>query len=265
MPLGFGVLAAANLTNVYGQAVALIAMTLVDGRRRDLGVAVAGHRHRSRRDVRGLPLAHEHIRDAGRHAGGSGLLLVVLGEPPTRRAGVRVLAMLLVASALAIALYYARFMPTYRTEWARIRGEVAGTTTEAPASSQLYQPGGASIPSRAAAVPRTAAALLHVAVPRARDRRRGWMAGAPPRPVLDRGQRLAARVSGISRAGRAHARRLSPLLCGDACCRHPGRSCRGDDVAEGRGPWRAVAAGLAGLGAGIGVNHWLRIIGTPLF
>jgi hypothetical protein len=99
MPLGFGVLAAANLTNVYGQAVALIAMTLVTvavvtSESPWPAIVTAGCR-----DVRGLPVAHEHVRDAGRHAGGLGLLLVVLGEPPTRRAGVRVLAMLLVASA----------------------------------------------------------------------------------------------------------------------------------------------------------------------
>lgn len=173
--------------------------------------------------------------------------------------------MLLVASALAISLYYARFMPTYQAEWARIRGEVAGTITETPASPQLYQPGGASIPSRAAAVPRTAAAsytwpflalaLLGVAGWRERLRDpfwivvNGWLLAC-----------LAFLALGV----------LTPVDFRDYYAAMPAVAILAAHAVvtmwrKEVGPWRAIAGGLAGLGAGIGVNHWLRIIGTPLF
>jgi hypothetical protein len=265
MPLGFGVLAAANLTNVYGQAVALIAMTLVT-------VAVVTSESPWPAIVTAAVVTFvaflSHTSTFATLAGMlavAGLLLVVLGEPPTRRAGVRVLAMLFVASALAISLYYAHFMPTYRTEWARIRGEVAGTTTETPASTQLYQPGGASIPARAAAVPRTAAAyytwpflvLAIIGVVGWRERLRdpfwivvnGWLLAC-----------LAFLALGV----------LTPVDFRHYYAAMPAVAILAAHAVvtmwrkEG-GPWRAIAAGLAGLGAGIGVNHWLRIIGTPLF
>jgi len=265
MPLGFGVLAAANLTNVYGQAAALVAMTLVT-------VAVVTSDSPWPVIVTAGVVTFvaflSHTSTFATLAGMlalSGLLLVVLGEPPTRRAGVRVLAMLLVASALAIALYYARFMPTYRTEWVRIRGEVAGTTTEAPPSSQLYQPGGASIPSRAAAVPGTAAAyytwpflalgIIGLAGWRERLRDPFW--------IVVNGWLFAC--LGFLALGV-----LTPVDFRHYYAAMPAVAILAAHAIvtmwrKNAGPWRAVAAGLAGLGAGIGVNHWLRIIGTPLF
>ena len=258
-------LAAANLTNVYGQAAALVAMTLVT-------VAVVTSDSPWPVIVTAGVVTFvaflSHTSTFATLAGMlalSGLLLVVLGEPPTRRAGVRVLAMLLVASALAIALYYARFMPTYRTEWVRIRGEVAGTTTEAPPSSQLYQPGGASIPSRAAAVPGTAAAyytwpflalgIIGLAGWRERLRDPFW--------IVVNGWLFAC--LGFLALGV-----LTPIDFRHYYAAMPAVAILAAHAIvtmwrKNAGPWRAVAAGLAGLGAGIGVNHWLRIIGTPLF
>ena len=265
MPLGFGVLAAANLTNAYGQAAALVAMTLVTV------MAVTSELALPVVVIATLVTFVAFLSHTSTFAtltgmlAVSGLLLVVLGESSTRRAGLRVLAMLFIASALAVALYYAHFMPTYRTELSRIQGEVAGTTAEAPSSPQLYQPGGASIPSRAAAVPRTAATyytwpfavLAIIGVVGWRERLRdpfwivvnGWLLAC-----------LAFLVLGV----------LTPIDFRHYYAAMPAIAILAAHAVvtlwrKDAGPWRAIAAGLAGLGAGIGVNHWLRIIGTPLF
>ena len=109
MPLGFGVLAAANLTNVFGEAVALMAMTLVT-----VAVVTADSPWQvlvgaAARDARRLPVAHEHVRDARRECWPSRACCWSFSV--SRRRGEPVgecWRILLVASALAVALYYGR-------------------------------------------------------------------------------------------------------------------------------------------------------------
>jgi hypothetical protein len=142
---------------------------------------------------------------------------------------------------------------------------VTGTATLAPYSPQLYQPGGASIPARAAAVPRTAAvvytwpfvvlALMGLTGWRARLRDPFW--------ILIAGWLLACLAFlalGV----------LTPVDFRYYYAAMPAVAILAADAVvtmwrKGTTSWRAAAAGLAALGAALGVNFWLRILGTPLF
>jgi hypothetical protein len=265
MPLGFGVLAAANLTNVFGQAMALTAMTLVT-----VAVVTSDSAWPVLISATVVTFAAflSHTSTFATLAGmlaAGGLLLIVLGAPSVQRSGFRVLGVLLVAGGLAVTLYYAHFMPTYRAEWSRISGEIAGTSVTAPTSPQLYQPGGASIPRRAAAVLPAAAAyytwpfllLAVIGCTRWRDRLRdpfwilvgGWILAC-----------LALLALGVlTPIDFRHYYAAMPAVA--LLAAHAVVSLWRKDNSS----WRIVAASLAGLGAGIGVNHWLRMIGTPIF
>ncbi len=157
MPLAFNVLASANLTQVFAQAVAVIAMVLT-------AVALT-ESTRWRIVLAGAATLVAFLSHTSTFATLSGMLAVtgvlvwtMADSNVARQQARRVLVMLVIAMGLAVGLYYGRFGPTFRAEYARIRGEIAGApTAQQPASPRLYQPGGTSIPSRAEAVPRLAA------------------------------------------------------------------------------------------------------------
>ncbi len=265
MPLGFGVLAAANLTNVFGQAMALIAMSLVT----IVVVSPAG----SWPVLAGAGIATlvamlSHTSTFATLVGMlalTSLLLIVLGTTAVRRSGVRVAVMLLVAASLAVGGYYSRFGPVYRAQYDRIRGEVAGSPEAVvPSSSQLYQPGGASVLSRAAAAPLMASrdftlpflllAVGGLAV--------GWRSRSDPFLLVVAGWLgacLAFLVLGV----------LTPVDFRYYYAAMPVvalLAARGLVWLWRYGPSSRAAAGiLAGGGALMGVNNWLRVLGTPLF
>ena len=265
MPLGFGVLAAANLTNVFGQAMALIAMSLVtiavvtpDGSRPVLvGACVATL-------VAMLSLTSTVATLVGMLAMSS-FLLILLGSGAAKRSGVRVAVVLLVAGAIAVGGYYSRFGATYEAQFARIRGEVAGSPQAvAPPSSQLYQPGGASVISRAMAVPDLASrdftwpfailALAGLVV--------GWRSRTDPFRLVIAGWLGACAVFLVLGV-------LTPVDFRHYYAAMPAvalLAARGIVWLWRTGPTTRAAAGvLAGGGAVIGVNNWLTVLGTPLF
>jgi hypothetical protein len=265
MPLGFGVLAAANLTHVFAQATAVIAMALV-------AVALA-ESDRWRIVLAGVATLVAFLSHASTFAmltgmlTSAGVLVWVAAESPgPRRQARRILVMVLVTIGLAVALCYGRFGPTFGGDYARTRGEVAGSATAARLSSlRSYQPGGASIPSRAQAVPRLAGAYFT------------W-----PFLVLS--------LAGLGLGFRA--RRRDPcwlVVCGWmlACAgflvpgvvtptdfRHyyaamPAVSILAALAAvygwQAGGPLRVLATTLTLAGTAVGVNHWLGILEARVF
>jgi hypothetical protein len=73
-----------------------------------------------------------------------GGLFVVRGGRDVRRAGARIALVTIVAAAIAVIVYYAHFMPTYRAEFARIGHETATAARDA---------GGRTIADRLRSVP----------------------------------------------------------------------------------------------------------------
>jgi hypothetical protein len=71
-------------------------------------------------------------------------LFVLRGGPELKRAGAAIAAATLAAAAIAVAVYYAHFMPTYRAEFARIGHETATAALDA---------GGRTIGDRLRSVP----------------------------------------------------------------------------------------------------------------
>jgi hypothetical protein len=264
MPLGFGVLAAANLTQVFGQALAVVAMALA--------VEVSASRWHPSIILPAATLATlwaflSHTSTFATLAGmlgASGVLLVAAGQGSARRTGVRLLAVLVAGLTLAVALYYVHFMPTYRAEYARITGEMAGTTPP-PASPRLYQPGVSSIAARARMVPHLAAG--YYAWPFLVLAGAGLFAGLRERArdpfwLLVCGWLLACAaflVLGV----------LTPVDFRHYYAAMPAvaiLAARAVVTLWRRGGFqRATAAALAGLGAAIGVNHWLGVLGARLF
>ena len=265
MPLGFGVLAAANLTNVFGQAMALIAMSLVTiaavTPERSWPLLVGG-------GVATLVALLSHTSTFATLVGMlamASLLLILFGTGTAKRSGVRIAVMLAIAASLAVGGYYSRFGPTYRAEYARIRGEVAGSPqAAAPSSAALYQPGGASVVSRGTAVPELvlrqftwpfallAAVGLFV----------GWRSRSDPFRLVVMGWLGACLVFLVLGV-------LTPVDFRHYYAAMPAvalLAARGIVWLWRSGPSaRAAAAGLAAAGALIGINYWLIVLGTPLF
>ena len=156
IPVGFDVQRAANLTNAFGQALGVASLAMVLAR--------------SGRPVRWwwsatifVLLAWAMLSHTSTFATVSaitvvGAVLVLLaGRPADRPYGWWIGGVAIAAVVVAVGLYYAHFMPTYRAELARISAEVrAGPDAEAADSQRLYQPGGASIQGRLRAVPNVA-------------------------------------------------------------------------------------------------------------
>jgi hypothetical protein len=203
----------------------------------------------------------------------TGMLLVaelwvwLAAEPPAvrRRAAILLVALLLTIAA-SVGLYYGRFGSTYRAEYSRIRAEVAGRAgTPAPSSPALYQPGGASIPARARAVPQLAAEhftwpflLLAIAgtVVGARTWRRdpvwlllcGWLVACGAFLLLG----VLTPVDFRHYYAALPAVAVMAAIAVVAGWRLPGAT-------------RFVVAALTLCGAAIGVNHWLGRLGAPLW
>jgi hypothetical protein len=144
MPLSFGILAVGNLTNAFAQSVSVLALVvmgsgslrLADRRLTILftGVlTVAFLSHTSTFAI--LAVACIFIA----------ILFRARGAQPLRRAGVAVAVSLAVAVLLAVVLYYAHFLETYRTELARIGGETLAAAPDA---------GGRGITTRLLSAPR---------------------------------------------------------------------------------------------------------------
>jgi hypothetical protein len=191
---------------------------------------------------------------------------VFAGTPAVRQQARSVLVMLVVAMSLAVALYYSRFGPTYRAEFARIRAEVSGApAAPRPVSPNLYQPGGSSIPARATAVPRLigdfytwpfavlAIAGLVLGV-RARRRDPGWLAICGW--LIACGGFLTLGI--LTPVDFRHYYAALPavaLLAGLAAV----------EWWQAGAAWRTIATLLMLGGAAIGVNRWLGILGAGIF
>lgn len=133
MPFGFSVLAAANLTNAFGQAVSVAAFVTLGMLaapkpwpwRGLLGVAVVS--------IAFVAHTSTFATLAGAVAASAGFLLVP--RPATesrqelRRAGTAALVVLTISMTLAVSLYYRHFGDTYRTERTRISAGMAGGNT----------------------------------------------------------------------------------------------------------------------------------------
>jgi hypothetical protein len=144
IPLGFGVITVGNLTNAFAQAFAIAGLALM---------ASPGLRVERRAIVAALVLTlavsfMSHTSAFAIGAVGGCVIAAAFwwrGGPALRSPALAVLAATVVAAVVAIGLYYAHFLETYRTELTRISAE---TATAAPDA------GGRGIVERAASVPR---------------------------------------------------------------------------------------------------------------
>ena len=144
IPLGFGVVAAGNLTNAFAQSLsvaALAAMASGAVRRERLSTIA----------LLSLTLAAVSLSHTSAFAIASvaacvvALLFRLRGGPALRSPAIAILTAALLAAVVSVAVYYAHFMDTYRTELARIGTETAAAAPDA---------GGRGIAERLAAVPR---------------------------------------------------------------------------------------------------------------
>jgi hypothetical protein len=144
IPLGFGVIIAGNLTNAFAQSLSVVALALI---------AAPGLRLEYRGMVAALVVALTAAFVA--HTSTFAILSVATvviaclfylrGGPALRSPAAAVLVAGIIAVVVAIAVYYAHFIDTYRAELARIGGE---TATAAPDA------GGRGIGGRLQSVPR---------------------------------------------------------------------------------------------------------------
>ncbi|HEX6209183.1 MAG TPA: hypothetical protein VF136_00305 [Methylomirabilota bacterium] len=259
IPLGFLVQGSANLTNAFGQAVAVIAMVLVIGR-----PARAGWGWWAAAFVALLWAMLSHtstFATLSAIAVLAGLLVIVLGRPADLAYGRATLALAVTAIVTAVAVYYAHFVPTYRAELTRIAAEVrGGPDVEAPDSPVLYQPGGASIPARLMAVPRAAsdaytagfltlAGVGLVAGVRRFGRDSRWLV------VLGwLGACLLLLIVGI----------LTPVAFRHYYAAQPAVAILAGlgltTLWRAKGAWRLAGAALAGWGVWAGVDRWLSVL-----
>jgi hypothetical protein len=130
MPLSFAVLATANLTNAFAQTLALVALALMvwplSASRRLLPAAaltaVLAAAFLSHTGTLAILFAAAIL---------IGLLFVLRGDGGLRRTGWLIVASTIAAATFAVAIYYAHFMSTYRTEFARIGRETAAAAPDA--------------------------------------------------------------------------------------------------------------------------------------
>jgi len=143
MPLGFGVIATGNLTNAFAQSLSVAALALIAS-------GAVRFENRGAWALLSVVLLSAFLSHTSTFAIGSvaaALIPLVFwwrGGPALRSPALAVLIAGSLAILLAIALYYAHFLETYRTELSRIGGETAAAAPDA---------GGRGIGSRLAAVP----------------------------------------------------------------------------------------------------------------
>jgi hypothetical protein len=141
MPLSFGVLVTGNMSNAFAQSAAVAAFALM--------AWPARARWRSTALLGGVLLV-AFLSHTGTLATlfAAAVFIAVLfllrGAPDVRRDGLAIAAATMAAAAIAVAVYYAHFMPTYRSELARIGHETAAAARDA---------GGRTIGDRLRAVP----------------------------------------------------------------------------------------------------------------
>jgi hypothetical protein len=125
LPVPWAVLATGNLTNMFGQTVALAAVLLVAG----------GGATWTRAAVAAGVISLAVLSHTGTfvllsaHLGLCGLLLSA--RPDTRRDGLWLLATLATAVVVSIGLYYGHFGEVYRDAWTRITAETGQATAAA--------------------------------------------------------------------------------------------------------------------------------------
>lgn len=143
IPLQFSAMTTGNLTNAFAQSLSVVALALIVSRGNALGRPV-------RVAALTLALTAAFVSHTSTFpllmaaAVFAGALYVVRGDEGVKRAGWAVLVAAAAAFVLAVVLYYAHFLDTYRTEFARISAETASAAPDA---------GGRSINARLATVP----------------------------------------------------------------------------------------------------------------
>ena len=144
IPLGFGVVVAGNLTNAFAQSISVAALAL-------MAAPMVRAQKPATLAILTMTLAAAFLSHTSAFAIGSvaattvALLLWWRGGPAMRSPAAAVLAAAIIAAILAVVVYYAHFLETYQTEFARISSE---TATAAPDA------GGRGIASRLESVPR---------------------------------------------------------------------------------------------------------------
>lgn len=127
LPLGFDVITTGNLTNAFGQSLAIGALALASAPRLGPGLAAALSAvaaasflsHASTLVMLGSQLAV------------LGVLLTVSHQPARRRAGQLMLGATVVAGLAALVLYYRHFLDVYREAWTRVMEETGRATAAA--------------------------------------------------------------------------------------------------------------------------------------
>ena len=127
VPVGLGVLTTGNLTNAFAQALAVGALGLMGAGRGGAGTFAA----------LALVLAASYLSHTSTLAIvfvatiATAALLLLRGGPSMRRVAAGVALATLTAAVLAVVLYYAHFMETYRAELSRIGHETAAASADA--------------------------------------------------------------------------------------------------------------------------------------
>jgi hypothetical protein len=262
VPLPYGILGNANLTNVFGQATALVtlvvAATFVPGRLRIASFfaicALAFLSHISTFAVLSVTLA------------ALAAWFWVLGGPALRRIGVAVLAVAVVAGIVSVAVYYGHFGEVYATAL-QSRTAAAVSTSEGPqvdaSSARMTSPVGARLVRSARLTtielgwPVLALAAIGL------DPHRTLRRPRPARTAARRLRRCLRRVLRIRRDGQGRSR--TRALCHRVRrAREPGHL---SGLRDPRGTWRGVgmalgpagqlaAAALIGIAMRMGVMQW---------
>ena len=144
IPLGFGVAVVGNLTNAFAQSLSVAALAIMASPALRL-------EHRAALATLTLALGAAFLSHTSAFAivAVAAVLIAALfwwrGGPALRSPAAAVLVATLASVVLAVAIYYAHFMETYRSEIARIGAETAAAAPDA---------GGRGIGERLASVPR---------------------------------------------------------------------------------------------------------------
>ena len=153
VPLPYGIVGNANMTNVFGQAVALAAvvtMALCPARGRTYLFWPAAFTLSALAFLSHISTFSQLVLTLG----SLGLLYWWRGGEELRRPGRIVLVVTGAAALFAVVVYYGQFMDVYRTAW-RVRTQAASLPVRAPQSAlpsdaPLQKPEGARLTGRAA-------------------------------------------------------------------------------------------------------------------
>jgi hypothetical protein len=164
--IGFDVQAVANLTNAFAQPLATAAIVLVAlgaTRRRSLSSSAQGMVRNVSKTTAGLTLLMAAAFLSHTSTFGTlflivlaiGLVYHLLGDAELRVYARTVLAMLGVATLMAVIVYYGHFGSVYRSQFERISGEVQAELVGArPLDEEFIPPARRSVSGRARLVPR---------------------------------------------------------------------------------------------------------------